>query len=122
MKKLIKLVSIIFFIWIVFRDYIKNKLDSLTIAGIDLATIIGGKIALSVQSIEDEINSLISDFRDFKINWKKKLLFMWVETVEKFFKAIGLGKIFDFINLTFCDLLKLIGFPQTIDITVPKSV
>jgi len=105
-----------------YRDYIKNKLDSLTIAGIDLATIIGGKIALSVQSIEDEINSLISDFRDFKINWKKKLLFMWVETVEKFFKAIGLGKIFDFINLTFCDLLKLIGFPQTIDITVPKSV
>ena len=65
---------------------------------------------------------MIADFRDFKINWKKKLLMEWTKVVEKFFKAIGLGKIFDFVSLTFCDLLKLIGFPQSIDIKVPASV
>jgi len=105
-----------------YREYIKKKLESLSIAGFSLSDITGGDIELSVQSLDDKINEMISDFRDFKINWKKKLLLEWVEIVEKFFKAIGLGKIFDFINLTFCDLLKLIGFPQSIDITVPKSV
>ena len=105
-----------------YREYIKKKLEGLSIAGFSLSDITGGDIELSVQSLDDKINEMISDFRDFKINWKKKLLLEWTEIVEKFFKAIGLGKIFDFINLTFCDLLKLIGFPQSIDITVPKSV
>lgn len=105
-----------------YREYIINKLESLNIAGFDILAIIGSKVELSVQSLEDKINEIISDFRDFKINWKKKLMFDWVKIVEKFFKAIGLGKIFDFINLTFCDLLKLVGFPQSIDISVPKSV
>jgi len=105
-----------------YKEYIKNKLESLNIAGFDISKIIGGDINLSVQSLEDKINEMIADFRDFKINWKKKLLLEWTKIVEKFFKAIGLGKIFDFVNLTFCDLLKLIGFPQSIDITVPKSV
>jgi hypothetical protein len=105
-----------------YREYIEKKLENLSIAGFSLSDITGGDIELSVQSLDDKINEMISDFRDFKINWKKKLLLEWTEIVEKFFKAIGLGKIFDFINLTFCDLLKLIGFPQSIDITVPKSV
>jgi hypothetical protein len=105
-----------------YNEYIKEKLESLTIAGIDLTTIIGGKIDLSVQSLEDKIASMIADFRDFKVNWKKKLLLEWVETVKKFLDAIGLGAILDLLTLTFCDLLKLIGFPFKIDITVPQEV
>ena len=105
-----------------YNEYIKEKLESLTIAGIDLTTIIGGKIDLSVQSLEDKIASMIADFRDIKVNWKKKLLLEWVETVKKFLDAIGLGAILDLLTLTFCDLLKLIGFPFKIDITVPQEV
>ena len=105
-----------------YKEYIRDKLENLSIAGFDISKITGGDINLSVQSLEDKINEMIADFRDFKINWKKKLLLEWTKIVEKFFKAIGLGKIFDFVNLTFCDLLKLIGFPQSIDISVPKSV
>lgn len=105
-----------------YREYIKEKLENLSIAGFDISKITGGGVNLSVQSLEDKINEMIADFRDFKINWKKKLLMEWTKVVEKFFKAIGLGKIFDFVSLTFCDLLKLIGFPQSIDIKVPASV
>ena len=105
-----------------YNEYIKEKLESLQIAGIDLATIIGGKIDLSVQSMEDKIANMISDFNDFKVNWKKKLLLEWVETVKKFLDAIGLGAILDLLTLTFCDLLKLIGFPFQIDIKVPQEV
>ena len=105
-----------------YKEYIKKKLESLKIAGIDLATIIGGKIELSVQSLEDEIANMIADFRDFIVNWKKKLLLAWVKVVKKFLDAIGLGAILDLLTLTFCDLLKLIGFPFKIDITVPSAV
>ena len=79
-------------------------------------------IDLSVQSLEDKIANMISDFKDFKVNWKKKLLLAWVKTVKEFLDAIGLGAILDLLTLTFCDLLKLIGFPFKIDITVPKMV
>ena len=105
-----------------YKEYIKKKLESLKIAGIDLATIIGGKIELSVQSLEDEIANMIADFRDFIVNWKKKLLLAWVKVVKEFLDAIGLGAILDLLTLTFCDLLKLIGFPFKIDITVPSAV
>ena len=41
-------------------------------------------------------------------------MFDWVKIVKKFFKAIGLGAIFDFMFLTWCDFLKLIGMPMNI--------
>ena len=44
---------------------------------------------------------------------------------EEVFDAIGLGKIFEFLTFTFCDLLKLIGLPFAINLsnaTLPKPV
>lgn len=105
-----------------FRQEVKDKLLGLEIAGFKLKSIIGGTIDETVLSIEDQINEFINDLRDFKINWKKKLLFDWVKIIKKFLDAIGLGAIFDVIAITFCDLLKLIGFPFKIDITIPQEV
>ena len=31
---------------------------------------------------------------------------------QKVFDKIGLGKIFDFLTLTFCDVLKILGLPS----------
>jgi hypothetical protein len=60
-------------------------------------------------------------FQEFCQNWQKKLLFDWVKIVKKFFSAIGLGKLFDLLTITFCDFLKLIGFPPTIPTIVGIS-
>ncbi len=104
------------------REYMLKQIEGISIAGFDLMTIIGGKIDETVTSVEDQINEFIVDLRDFKINWKKKLLFDWVKIIKSFLDAIGLGAIFDFVALTFCDFLKIIGFPMKIDITVPSTV
>ena len=93
-----------------------ENLDPLGV-GFNLRAIIGGKIDKTVKSLEEEILEIKIAFEDFKQNWQKKLLFEWVDIVKKFFDAIGLGKIFSFITLTFCDILKLIGFPFTINVS-----
>ena len=56
---------------------------------------------------------------DFKLNWHKKILFDWVKIVKKFLSAIGLGGLFEFVFLTWCDFLKLIGMPFSIDLKLP---
>lgn len=96
------------------NDKILSILDEFSIFGFDIAKIIGGKIDETITSIEDKICEIKIAFEDFKQNWQKKLLFEWVTIVKKFFSAIGLGKIFDFMFFTLCDLLKLIGFPPSI--------
>ena len=53
------------------------------------------------------------------MNWHKKILFSWVKIVKKFFSAIGLGSIFEFMFLTWCDFLKIIGMPMGINISLP---
>ena len=93
-----------------------ENLDPLGV-GFNLRAIIGGKIDKTVKSLEEEILEIKIAFEDFKQNWQKKLLFEWVDIVKKFFDAIGLGKIFSFITLTFCDILKLIGFPFAINVS-----
>tara|TARA_B100000900_G_scaffold179959_2_gene152591 strand:- start:5981 stop:7444 length:1464 start_codon:yes stop_codon:yes gene_type:complete len=93
-----------------------ENLDPLGV-GINLRSIIGGKIDKTVISLEEEILEIKIAFEDFKQNWQKKLLFEWVDIVKKFFDAIGLGKIFSFITLTFCDILGLIGFPFAINVS-----
>ncbi len=70
--------------------------------------------------MEDEIHQLTTAARDFFENAKKGLLFDWVKIVKKFFDAIGLGAIFDFIDLTFCDVLGMIGVPTSFDVSLPE--
>ena len=105
---------------------ITDAIESLNIFGFNVLSIIGGKIDKTVLSIEEQILEFKIALEDFKQNWQKKLLFEWVDIVKKFFDAIGLGKIFSFITLTFCDILGLIGFPFSISLSnatqAPKDV
>jgi len=41
-----------------------------------------------------------------------------MQLVQKFFKAIGLGSLIDWITFTFCDFLKLIGLPTSITLSI----
>lgn len=87
---------------------------------ISIQDVIGGDIDKKIICLEDEINQLTTAARDWFENAKKGLLFDWVKIVKKFFNAIGLGAIFDFIDLTFCDVLGMIGIPTSFDVTLPE--
>ena len=101
-----------------FHKDVKEALEGLNIFGYDIIKIIGGKIDSATASLEEEIAEISLAFQDFKMNWHKKIMFDWVKIVKKFFSAIGLGGIFDFMFLTWCDFLKLIGMPTNIGINL----
>lgn len=96
-------------------DDIKN----FSIFGFSISSIMG-EIDKTVISLEEEVTEMKLALEDFVQNWQKKLLFEWVNIVKKFFDKIGLGKIFDFLTLTFCDVLKLLGFPFEINVKTPE--
>lgn len=102
-----------------FKQECRDFLDTFTIGGFDILKMIGGDIRSNVESFEQEIAEKIVAIKEFEANWQKKLLFEWVKKVKKFFDAIGIGKIFDFLMLTFCDFLTLMGFPKSIDLNIP---
>lgn len=87
---------------------------------ISIQDVIGGDIDKKIICLEDEIHQLTTAARDWFENAKKGLLFDWVKIVKKFFNAIGLGAIFDFIDLTFCDVLGMIGIPTSFDVALPE--
>ena len=104
---------------------ILSAIEDISLFGFNVRKIIGGFIDESVASLEEQIMEFKLALEDFKQNWQKKLLMEWVKVVKKFFDAIGLGKIFEFLTFTFCDLLNLIGFPFAINLsnaTLPKPV
>ena len=104
-----------------FQEKIRDAILELQIFGYDVRKIIGDKIESTTQSLEEEIADFILALEDFKMNWHKKILFEWVKVIKKFLDKIGLGKIFDPLFLTFCDILKLIGFlPLQISVAVPS--
>ena len=94
-----------------FHQGVLDAISSIQIFGYDILKMIGGKIESTVESIETKIAEISLEFQDFKMNWHKKILFEWVKIVKKFFSAIGLGALFEFLFLTWCDFLKLIGMP-----------
>ncbi len=94
---------------------ILSSIEEIKLFGFDVLSIIGGKIDSTVTSIEEKVAEFKLALKDFKANFRKKLLFDWVKIVKKFFNAIGLGSIFEFVFLTFCDLLKLLlQFPPAL--------
>ena len=97
-----------------FHRKIEEKISEIEIFGFDIMKIIGGKIESTTESIEEKIADISMELKDFKANWHKKILFGWAKIVKKFLSAIGLGKIFDFMFLTWCDFLKLLGMPTNI--------
>ena len=96
-----------------------SKIKNFSIFGFSINSIIG-EIETTVQSLEEQVTEMKLAFEDFIQNWQKKLLFDWVNIVKKFFDKIGLGKIFDFLTLTFCDVLKILGFPFSINVKTPQ--
>jgi len=102
-----------------FHQAVKDSLSELSIFGFDILKIIGGEIESTAKSLEEDIAGICIALEDFKMNWHKKILFSWVKIVKKFFSAIGLGSIFEFMFLTWCDFLKIIGMPMGINISLP---
>ena len=87
---------------------------------ISLKEIMGGDIDKTVISIEQEIDKLVTAARDWKTISMKELFNMWIKKIKKFLDAIGLGKLLDFLTLTFCDVLELLGVPTSFDVTLPE--
>jgi len=85
-----------------------------------LREIFGGDIDKTVISIEQEIDKLVAAAKDWKTIVVKELLNIWIKKIKKFLDAIGLGKLLDFLTLTFCDVLELLGVPTSFDITLPE--
>ncbi len=98
---------------------ILDDIKNFSIFGFSINDIIG-EIESTVTSLEESVAEFKLALEDFVANWQQKLLFEWVNKVKKFFDKIGLGKIFDFLTLTFCDVLKLLGFPFKIDVKTPE--
>ena len=85
-------------------------------------SIIGGKLEDNVDTLEMKVKRMQEELSRFKDNWGLFLLRKWMETVTKFFKAIGLGKLVEFIGLDFCTFLGIIGFPKSIDLDFTQYV
>jgi len=85
-----------------------------------LLDIIGGEIDTNVECPEDQINEMVRAARDWFAQWQKELILMWINKIKSFLDAIGLGAILDLLTITFCDFLKLIGVPMSIDLTLPE--
>ena len=83
---------------------------------ISVQDIMGGEIEGKVQCLEDKIHQICTAARDWKIIAMKELFNIWLKKIKKFLDAIGLGKLLDFLTLTFCDVLELIGLPLEIPI------
>ena len=101
-----------------FFSVIKDKILGLELFGFSIKSILGD-IKSTTASIEEEISEMLLALEDFKLNWHKKILFDWVKIIKKFLSAIGLGSLFEFVFLTWCDFLKLIGMPFSINLKIP---
>lgn len=99
---------------------IEKVLKSLSLSAggysFNLQQMIGGEINDAIESIERRIDRYVEALRDFGESIPKKLIFDWVDIVMQFFEQIGLGSILDWITFTFCDFMKLIGVPTSIDL------
>ena len=98
---------------------VKDALGGISIFGYDILKMIGGDIKSTAESLEEEVAEICMTLKDFKANWHKKIMFEWVKIIKKFISAIGLGAIFDFMFLTWCDFLKIIGMPMGVNISLP---
>ncbi len=94
-----------------------SQLESLNIAGFSVLDLIGGEPNDFVESLERKMDRFKRRLKNFGEEWPKYLIQEWMQKVQKFFNAIGLGSIIEWITFTFCDFLTLIGFPTSISIT-----
>lgn len=86
---------------------------------ITLVEVFGGEIEGKVTCLEERINQIVTAARDWKIISMKELFNIWLRKIKKFLSAIGLGKLLDFLDLTLCDVMGLIGLPMEIELPLP---
>lgn len=86
---------------------------------ITLNEVFGGEIEGKVTCLEERINQIVTAARDWKIITMKELFNIWLRKIKKFLDAIGLGKLLEFLDLTLCDVMELIGLPLQIEIPLP---
>ena len=88
--------------------------------GLNLLDVLGGDVETNVLIGEVQIEELVRAARDWFAQYRKELINQWIEKVTAFFEAIGLTALVDLLTLTFCDVIKLLGVPMTIDLTLPQ--
>lgn len=98
---------------------IRDKIMNFELFGFSIKKIIGEVKELPT-SLEEAVVEMKLAMEDFIQHWQKKLVFDWVKIVKKFFEKIGLKKLFDILFLTWCDVLKLLGFPFEIKVKTPN--
>ena len=86
---------------------------------ISINDMMGGEIEGKVQCLEDKIHQMVTAARDWKTISMKELFNIWLRKIKKFLSAIGLGKLLDFLDLTLCDVMGLIGLPLSVEIPLP---
>jgi hypothetical protein len=104
------------------RQAILDAIDSISVAGFGIDQITGGDIETYVTSLEQKIERKLEALRDFGEDWPEYLIRQWMQKVTAFFNAIGLSALTQWITFNFCQFLKLIGVPTSIDIGYGVSV
>ena len=102
------------------RDKTTEELEAISIFGYSLNDLLGGDFDNNVDIDEYNKERLLKRAREFAEEWQTYLIKKWMEKVTAFFDAIGLSSLTEFITFTFCDFLKIVGFPSTIDL--PPSI
>jgi len=104
------------------RQQILDAIDSISVAGFGIDQITGGDIETYVTSLEQKIERKLEALRDFGEDWPEYLIRQWMQKVTAFFNAIGLSALTQWITFNFCQFLKLIGVPTSIDVGYGVSV
>ena len=94
-----------------------EALKEIKIAGFDIVALLGGEFNDNIESLEFKIARINAKLKEFEQNWQQFLIKEWMMKVTKFFDAIGLGTLTQWITFDFCDFMKLIGIPTTIEIS-----
>lgn len=94
-----------------------EALKEIKIAGFDVEALLGGEFNDNVESLEFKIARINAKLKEFEQNWQQFLLKEWMNKVTSFFDAIGLGALTAWITFDFCDFMKIIGIPTTIDLS-----
>ena len=97
-------------------------LEGLEIAGFSVLDMIGGNIDDPIECLALKKKRICEEIGRFKDNWQLYLLRKWMETVNSFFEAIGLGALVEIIGLDFCTFLGIIGFPTSIDLSFSDHI
>ena len=94
-----------------------KALKEINIAGFDIVALLGGEFNDNIDSLEFKIARINAKLKEFEANWQQFLIKTWMQKVTAFFDAIGLGALTAWITFDFCDFMKLIGIPTSIEIS-----